>query len=247
MSTAVSMPEGQPPLSEAERVIDTFIAPSKTFTDIRRNASWWAPWLLGAIMGLALVYVVDHKVGMDRVAENQIEQSPKQAAKIDALPADQRTAQIELSAKITRYFAYGSPLLSLIVVSIISAVLLATFKFGFGADIRFPQALAIGMYSFLPGIIKAMLVILSIVIGGGESFNFQNQLASNLGALVDPKSTFLYSIATSIDVFTIWILVLQGIGYSCVTKLKRGTCMGVVFGWWAVVALVGAGIGSLFS
>ena len=70
----------------------------------------------------------------------------------------------------------------------------------------------------------------------------------HLGGLVDPTSAhFLYSILTSIDAFNIWILVLTGIGYSCVTRVKRGTCMAVVFGWWAVVSLVGAGIGSLFA
>ena len=45
----------------------------------------------------------------------------------------------------------------------------------------------------------------------------------------------------SVDIFTIWTLVLTGIGFSCITKVKRGTCMGVVFGWWVVVVLVGAG------
>jgi len=41
--------------------------------------------------------------------------------------------------------------------------------------------------------------------------------------------------------------VLTGIGYSCVTRVKRGTCMAAVFGWWAVVTLGGAAIGSLFA
>jgi hypothetical protein len=68
-----------------------------------------------------------------------------------------------------------------------------------------------------------------------------------LSALVDPSSHFLYSIATSLDVFTIWSIALTGLGYGCVTKLKRGTCMAVVFGWWAVVVLGGAGFAALFA
>ncbi len=129
-----------------------------------------------------------------------------------------------------------------------AAVLLATFKFGLGAELKFSQAYAISMYAWLPGCIKALLVILTVMISGGENFTFQNQLASNLGAFLDPKSShFLYSVASSIDVFSIWILVLTGIGYQCVTRLKRGTCMAVVFGWWAVVTLGGAAIGSLFA
>jgi len=241
-------PAEVPALSQVERVIDTFVAPAKTFTDIRRSASWWLPWLLGAIVGLAMVYIVDKKVGMDKVVENQIQLQPKQAAKLDQLPPDQRASQLEMSAKITRVVAYGFPLLNLIIVAIMAAVLMGTFNFGLGAEVQFAQCYAISMYAFLPGLIKALLVILTLVIGGGENFTFQNELASNLGVLFDPtRSHFLYSIASSIDLFNIWILVLTGIGYSCVTRVKRGTSMGVVFGWWAVVTVASAAFGSLFS
>src|SRR5215469_4765181 len=144
-----NMPGEMPPaLSQAERVIDTFIAPSKTFTDIRRSSSWWLPWLIGAIVGLALVYIVDKKVGMDKVTENQIQLSPKQSAKLDQLPPDQRESQVELSTKITRGFAYGFPIVNLAVVAIMTSVLLATFKFGFGAELTFGQGYAISMYAF---------------------------------------------------------------------------------------------------
>lgn len=252
MSTPASVaatPGDMPPaLSQAERVIDTFVAPGKTFTDIRRSSSWWLPWLIGAIVGLALVYVIDTKVGMEKVVENQIQLSPKASARMDKLPPDQRDAQMETQAKITRNFSYGFSVITLVVLAVVAAVLLATFKFGFGAQLTFGQAFAISNYAWLPGCIKALLVILTVSISGGENFTFQNQLASNLGAFLDPKgSHFLYSVASSIDVFTIWILILHGIGYQCVTRLKRGTCMGVVFGWWAVVTLVGAAIGSLFG
>ena len=241
-------PEEVPALSQAERVIDTFVAPSKTFTDIRRSASWWLPWLLGAIVGLALVYLVDTKVGMDKVTENQIQLSPNQAAKLDQLPPDQRASRMEMSAKITRIIAYAFPLFNLVIIAIMAAVLMGTFNFGLGAELKFWQCFAISNYAFLPGVIKALLVILTLFIGSGESFTFQNQLASNLGVLFDPTTShFLYSVASSIDLFNIWILVLTGIGYSCLTRVKRGTCMGVVFGWWAVVTLGSAAIGSLFS
>src|SRR5208337_1963864 len=248
MSTAASSPAlEQPGLSQTERVVDTFVAPTKTFTDIRRNTSWWLPWLLISIFGLALVFTVDKKVGMDKVAENSIQLAPKRAAKLDQLNPEQRAAQMEFTAKMTRIFAYGSPALTVIIVAILAAVLLGTFNFGFGAELKFMQCMAISMYAFLPGIIKALLVILTLMIGGGEGFTFEHQLASNPGGLFDPSSPFLYSVASSLDLFNIWTLVLTGIGYSCVTKVKRGTCMAVVFGWWAVMVLVGAGFAALFS
>lgn len=249
MSTPATAPaEETRPLSEVERLVDTFIAPTKTFTDIRRNASWWVPWLLMAVVGLAMVYVVDKKVGFDRVVQNQIDASPKATARMDQLSPEQRAQQMETSAKVTGYIAYGYSLLTIVIATIMAGVLMATFNFGLGQSLRFPQCMAITMYAFLPGLIRALLSILSIFIGGGESFTFQEPLASNLGFLFDPNSShFLHSIAAAIDFFNIWMLVLTGIGYSCVTRVKRSTCMAVVFGWWAVVTLAGAAMGSLFG
>jgi hypothetical protein len=248
MSSVSSVaPLEQPTLSQAERVVDTFVAPSKTFTDIRRSASWWVPWILMAIASLAMVTVVDKKLGMDKVVENQMALSPKQAEKLDQLPPEQRAAQMQTIVKFNRAISYAYPVIALIIVVIIAAVFLGTFNFGFGARLTFNQCMAISMYASLPGIIKALIAILAISVGGGEAFTFQNPVASNLGALVDPSSHFLYSIATSLDVFAIWAIVLTGLGYACVTKLKRGTCMAVVFGWWAVVVLVGAGFAALFA
>src|SRR5208282_6874920 len=75
-------------LSEGARLIDTFIAPSKTFTDLRRNASWWAPFLLMCLVSLLFSYVVDQKVGFGKVVENLIQLQPKQADRLDRMPPD---------------------------------------------------------------------------------------------------------------------------------------------------------------
>jgi hypothetical protein len=231
-----------------ERLVDTFVAPSKTFTDIRRNASWWVPWLLMSVFGLAMVFVVDKKLGMETVTENQMRLNPKQMEKIDSLPADQKATQMRIAATVTQYISYSWPLMTIVFVGVIAGVLMATFNFGFGAEVKFKQALAISMYASLPSIVKVLIAMGVVGMGAAEGFTFQNMVASNLGGLVEPStSRFLYAVLTSIDAFTIWTLILTGIGYSCVTKVKRGTCMGVVFGWWAVVTLAGAGLGALFA
>jgi hypothetical protein len=54
-----SSPTPEPaPLSEGARLVNTFIAPSKTFTDLGRNASWWAPFILISVAALAFFVVV---------------------------------------------------------------------------------------------------------------------------------------------------------------------------------------------
>src|SRR5271163_2083399 len=109
--TPVSAPE-LAPLSEGARIVDTFIAPSKTFTDLRRSASWWAPWLVISFFSLIFVYAMSTKVGFEQISKSQVAHSSR-ADQFDKLPADQQAKQIQLSSKIVGFFSYFSPLLIL--------------------------------------------------------------------------------------------------------------------------------------
>ena len=96
---------------------------------------------------------------------------------------------------------------------------------------------------------RAVLAVVSLLAGASaDSFTFQNPVATNPGYFLNPAdSPFLYSLASSLDIFLIWTLVLTAIGFTCVSKVKRGTALAIVFGWWLVFTLAGAGIGALFS
>jgi hypothetical protein len=77
-----------------------------------------------------------------------------------------------------------------------------------------------------------------------ESFNIKNMAPTNLGAFLDPIETnkALYSLASSIDIVTIWTLILLGMGTSIIAGTKRSSGYIAIFGWWAVFVLVSAGI-----
>ena len=132
------------PLSEGARIINTFIAPSKTFTDLRRNASWWGPWILISIFSLVFVYAMGKQVGFEQISKNQVAHSSR-ADQFDKLPADQQAKQLQLSSKIIGFFSYGSPLLILFYVLIETVVLWLTFKLAAGAETSFKTAYAISL------------------------------------------------------------------------------------------------------
>lgn len=240
---------GQPGLSEAARIVNTFFAPSKTFTDIKRSASWWAPFVLMAVVSYGFVAVVAKKVGWDQVTQNQIRMNPKAQEQIDQLPADQRAQRMRIQTAVTKGISYGFPVLNLLILTIIAAVLMASFNFGAGAEIPFKQALAVVVYANLAGIVKALLAMVSLLAGSDpEGFTFQNPVATNLGYFVDPGSSrVLSSAASAVDVIAIWILVLTGVGFARVSKLKMATTMSVVFGWYILVTLIGVGFAAAFS
>lgn len=70
-------PPEEPALSEGARIIDTFIAPSKIFSDLRRNSSWWAPWLLISVVTLLFVFVMGKQIGFEQITKNSITQSSR--------------------------------------------------------------------------------------------------------------------------------------------------------------------------
>jgi hypothetical protein len=237
------------PLAEGARIIDTFIAPSKTFTDLRRSASWWAPFLLLSVVSIAFFYLVGQKIGYRKVVENQIQVSPKATRQMEQLPPDQRSAAITRQATFLSYFLYAYPAVILIWNLIIAAILFATFKFAAGAAVKFKTSLAIVMYASLPFLLKSILASVSILAGADpDSFALQNPAATNPGYFLSPgNSPFLYSVATALDIFMIWTLILTAIAFTCVSKVKRSTAMTIVFGWYAVFTLGSASFGALFS
>lgn len=241
-------PESAPaPLSEGARLIDTFIAPTKTFTDIRRNASWWAPWLLISISSVIFMYAVGSQIGFEQVSKNQIAHS-KRADQFDKLPADQQASQLQTSAKIVKFFAYGSPLLILLYAVISTVILWATFKVAAGAETTFGQAYAIGMYAWLPGILGGILGTIALFAGvNPEGFDMNNPVGTNLAYYLDPDTTgkFVRGMASSLDVLTIWTLILTAIGYACTSKVKKSTAITIVVAWYLFWKLLTSGLGSL--
>jgi len=239
-ASAVVPPQEPAPLSEAQRLVDTFIAPSKTFTDFRRNASWWAPFLIIAVVSLSFIYVVDQKVGFRKVVENQIQLQPKRAAQLESLPADQREKNMALQVTITKIISYFVPAIALILYALFAGILFLTLKFGTSADIKYKHLFALIVYTRLPELLRALLATLSLLAGvSGDGFNIENPVATNPGYFIGSDgSAVLRALLTPLDVITLWTLVLTAIGITCISKTKRGTAFAVVFGWYVLVLLV---------
>ena len=244
---APAVPQG-PGLTQVQRVIYTFTAPSKTFTDIKRSTSWWLPFVLTIVFGYGLFGAIQAKVGWEQVAENSIKQNPKQAEQMEKQTPEQRATTMKITVVATQVSFGALPLFALIGTAIIAGVLLATINFGFGGKVTFWQAFAVVFYAGLPGLFKMLLGIIALFVGlDPESFNVKNFAGTNIGYYLAPDTPkLLMSLATSIDITTIWTLVLASIGISIVAGIKRSSGYIAVFGWWIVIVLFSAGIAMLF-
>ncbi len=232
------------PLSQGARIIDTFIAPAKTFTDIRRSAQWWAPWILIALSAVLMAYAMGKRIGFEQISKTTVEHS-KRADQFDKLPADQQAAQLRFTAKIMSVASYLSPFLLLLYCLIASVMLWLTFKLALGAQTTFGQAFAIVMYGWLPGTLGAILAAVSLFAGvNPEGFDINNPVGTNVAYYLDPETTgrFIRGIASSLDIFSIWTVVLIGIGFACTSKVKRSTAIIVVAVWYLLFKFAGAAL-----
>lgn len=238
-----------PALTQGQRVVYTFTAPSKTFKDIRRSTSWWLPFLLSVVFTYALFGAVGAKVGWQQVAENSIKQNPRQSEQFDKLTPDQRATQLKIAGMVTEGIFAAFPIISIIVYAVIAGVLLGTINFGFGGKANFWQVFAVVWYGGLPGLLKVILGIAALFAGmAPESFNSQNFSGTNIGYYLSPDTSKpLLRLATSLDAVTIWCMVLYAIGLSIVAGTKRSSGFIAVFAWWILIVLVGVGAAAAFS
>ena len=247
-SVAEAVPE-EPGLTQWQRVANTFTAPSSTFEDIKRgHRSWWAPLVIYALVGYILFAAVATKIGMQQVVDNQIRLDPKASERMANATPEQREMGSKISLKITEGVFIANPLLVLAGVALLSLGLWGTINFGFGGKATYGSIFCVWMFASLPSILKSLLGVIVIYAGAApESFNIKNFAPTNLGAFLNPMETnkALYTLATSLDVVTIWTLVLLGMGTAIVAGLKRSSGYIAVFGWWVIFILIGVGIAAV--
>lgn len=234
-------------LSETERVVDVFVAPSKTFKDILRNSSWWMPLLLMVVFSLASAFVVGKEVGWARVSENQMHLSSKAEDRLSQLTPEQRASQMAITAKVTMYSTYGIPVILAVVFAIYALVVWGSFNFGLGAQTTYKQVLAVSWYAALPYLITTVLGMLTVSFGGNaDAYDLRNPVGTNLAYYLPDLSPILKALLAQVDLIRLWSLFLTILGMSIVAK-KTMAQSALVVGFWWVFGLAFATVGAAFS
>ena len=246
--TDQALPNPSQPLSQVERVADTFLAPSKTFTDILRSTSWWLPFVIFMVVSACFAFAVDQKIGYDSVAEQAVQQSQMTQDRLASLTPEQRAKAIHQQAVGTKYFSYIGGIFFLLFALFGALLNWATINFGFGAKTTFGQNFALQMYSSLPLAIKSVVSIVLIYAGvGADNFNMRNPIGTNPGFYMADSAAWLKAALSFFDIFGLWALVLAVIGLACISGKSKGQAAVVVFGWWFVLLLVVTGLVAAFS
>lgn len=238
MTTAGDVAPVSPAPAEAEkpnsfqRIAGVLFNPGETFESIARRPDVLVPLLVFVVISIIGGVLIGMHVDWHSLAREAIEMNPN-------VPPDRVDKAAGLTSTIMKVTAYASPLLAVVVLALVAGVLLISFRM-FGGEGDYKQAFSVTTYAWFPRLIKAILAMVVLTMKASPSlFELQNPLMSNLGFLFDPKTQPLaYAIGTSLDIFSIWSVILLIIGFAAVSRFKRGRAATVVVTLWILGTLL---------
>jgi hypothetical protein len=203
-------------MTEPGRLFGVFYEPGKVFADVAQRPSWIVPLILSIVFAVAFTYTISSHIGWDMTIRQAMANNPRVAE----LPAEQREAAVARATKFASTIGWvGAVLFPPLFTLIVAGVLTGIFNGLLGTDLKFVQMFSITAYAYLIRGFYTLLLILLIYLKPPEDFNIQVSPfspAAYMSKADNPK--WLMSLAGSLDLFTIWTLVLLAIGFSTAAR-----------------------------
>ena len=163
---------------------------------------------------------------------------------------EQMQQALEQGAKYTGIFMHLTGLLAAPVMLLVVAGLgLLIMNAIFGSRLKFKTALSVTAYANLVNLLGVIIALVMILVADPEQFNAQNPAPTNLGFFFNPRETSkaMLSLLGSLDIFSIWLIALLGIGFSeAVSRKVKPTTISLCFAVaWAIWVLAKMGLSML--
>jgi hypothetical protein len=222
-------PSGQaaPKPNPFERIVGVLFSPNETFASIARQPDWVVPLVLMLVVSLFAGILIANRVDFASAAREAMEEKN--------IPPDRVESAVKMTAAISKVASYCAPIFSVIGFLVIAGVLLLAFRL-FGGEGTFKQAFSVSVYAWIPGLLKSIITL--VVLLTRDSMSAEDlaiAVRSNLGFLVSMKSNpMAFAVLTSLDIFTIWVLILFIIGFTYVARVSKAKAATIVVTLWLV-------------
>jgi hypothetical protein len=250
-------PEEPARLGPFARLTGTLFSPGETFEDVNRKPTWIAPMLIAVVTVLASTFFFQWRVhpDWDSIMRTQIKKRMERTNQ--SLTEEQMQQQVAFGKTIAKF----SPLIAVVVTPILYVILSGIFALGLmfiQAKTTFKKILSIVAWSFTAtAIVQTIVTMASLMVRNEEGLRSIDPtqpagiVPSNLAAFLPSETAaVIKSLAGSIDIFTIWFLILLTIGFAAIAgsrKITTGKTGTVVFGFWLVFVLIKLGWAAAFG
>jgi hypothetical protein len=239
------------------RLTGTLLSPGETFADVNRKPTWIAPMIIAIATVLASTFFFQWRVNpdWDSIMRNQMKKRMERSNQ--SLTEEQMQQQISLGKSIAKF----TPLIAAVFTPVFYVILAGIFALGLmfiQAKTTFKKILsAVAWSSAATGIVATIVTMASLMVRDEEGLRSIDPtqsagiVPSNLAAfLPSDTSAVIKSVAGSLDIFSIWFLILLTIGFAAIAgsrKITTGKTATVVFGFWAVYVLLKVGWAAVFG
>lgn len=237
-----SQPAAAPPTrtNSFARIGGALFAPNETFKEIAVKPDIGIPLAILLIAGFISAVIIAQHVDFGTATREALEAQGRQ------MSAEEMDQAVRIGSAFGKAVTYFSPVLSVIFFVVIAGVLLLAFRM-LGGEGNFKQAFSVTLYAWFPQLIKGILMTIVIMTRKDvPADQLGNLVMSNPGFLLDPKQqAVLHALVSSIDLFTIWTVVLFIIGFSFVSGMSKAKSAAIVVGLWLVAVIVKLGFAAL--
>jgi hypothetical protein len=232
-----------PTISFGDIIMNVFASPSEAFEGIRTSPTRASVWVVPLIVLMLLSCCFTWLMFTNESMKNQFMDSQRtrmedqvQAGKMSQEQADQTLDQMEKSEGMMIAFGIiGGILMITIMFFVAGLIFWLVGKFGLKAEGGYGKYLELYGASQWIGILGFIITILLAVA-------FGSMYATPGGALAvlsnfNPKD-ITHRVLSSLNIFTIWQMVVVGIGMAKYAGKPSGTGIGIGIGLWIVWVLI---------
>jgi hypothetical protein len=233
-----ALAENAVPIHHFARLTGVFFSPKETFADIAARPTWIVPTVVLVLFTIIACVALNQRMDWRQYMSQQLEHDSRTAD----LSAEQKEQRIEAGAKYAPIFTYvlGIPA-PLVLVLLVAGVMLGVYNLTAGANLNYVTSLGILAHAYLPTIVSTVIFLLVLFLKPPGTFNLDNPVATNLGALVpDDAPKWLMKLGISFDIFSFWILILIAVGFAAARpkKLPFSKAFTIAALSWAIFVLV---------
>lgn len=237
-------------LGPLQRLIGILFSPGETFVDINRKPTWLAPLLISIVIGVGSSLFFGWWVNPDwnRITRDMIRQRVNKTG--GEMPPEDA---IKTQVKGFEFFGKLFPAFVVVITPLVVLIMAGVFALGMmlmQAQTTFKKILSVVAWSFcgVMSLVSAIVTDASLLVRDRESLDAINPMdpstvsATHLGLLFgSDASPVLKALASSVDLFTIWMIVLLAIGLAAVggsRKITKGKTATLVVSLWLVLVLL---------
>jgi hypothetical protein len=228
-------PAAEQPASWWEDFIDIFYMPSTVYAR-RANAGFGVPMLVVTLLLGAVILAMSN--AMQPIMDAEFQRGAAIAMKNNPqITAEMMEKSRAIGEKISKFGAVFFIPIGLFLIGLVAWIV---GKF-FDAKVSLSQAMLIVSFAWIPRVIEAVLSGVQGLLLDPASLNGRYRISLGVGRFFDPDvaSPMLLALVGRLDLFTIWVTVLIGIGLSVIGKIPRSRAMIAAAIVWLIGALPG--------